>query len=356
MGGTRSAPQCSIACANCRLKKAKCKTSTDFPSGREIDHMPGSGSSPCTSCTSHNWECVFLGTEQQRQRQRKRKAVDVEERLARLEGLLHEGAPASNSIGGPEYIAGNASMIPRSVNSVSSQSHYSPGLLNEAATSKTSLQDIRISSPARSMTESSISLLNENPGRHLCQQSSSKQSQAGHAVILSEMPVYPPLWDDAPQTTTVTEDIPTNPILDEISEESLAHAASSHRGLPVPKEVSAQFVFTFQSLCLMSSRATRSIMVSDISVPSRRSAILTRRAGNDSYLSICSMAGVDWISQQTGSSEFVFSAQKLTSTINRSLKLSRPPSQARATEPDRETARSWIKGNVTLRNKHCRKR
>ena len=65
--------------------------------------------------------------------------------------------------------------------------------------------------------------------------------------------------------------------------------------------------------------------------------------GPGSYLSLCSKPGVDWVAERTGSSEFSHIARTFSRATTRPLKLDQKINPERAPEPDRETARRYVK-------------
>lgn len=64
--------------------------------------------------------------------------------------------------------------------------------------------------------------------------------------------------------------------------------------------------------------------------------------GPGSFLSICSPAGVKWVSERTGCSNFMSSATSLASLVVYSLKLQKSSRVERVPEPDRGTACKFV--------------
>jgi hypothetical protein len=60
--------------------------------------------------------------------------------------------------------------------------------------------------------------------------------------------------------------------------------------------------------------------------------------GPASFLSLCSKAGIDWVAERTGSTEFAQVAMNFRRSTTKLLKLDHKLSTKRAPEPDRETA------------------
>ncbi|RHZ55182.1 hypothetical protein CDV55_102162 [Aspergillus turcosus] len=63
--------------------------------------------------------------------------------------------------------------------------------------------------------------------------------------------------------------------------------------------------------------------------------------GPITWLSICSKAAVEWVSKQTGQSNFAQSAAHMAFNLTRRLKLDKFPQNAAVSEPDVETARRY---------------
>lgn len=74
--------------------------------------------------------------------------------------------------------------------------------------------------------------------------------------------------------------------------------------------------------------------------------LLSYPLGPGSYLSICSQAGVKWVSERTGSSNFRASATSLANFIARSLKLQQSSKIERVVEPDLNTAWKYTQGMI----------
>ncbi|KAF3009192.1 hypothetical protein E8E14_006037 [Neopestalotiopsis sp. 37M] len=60
-----------------------------------------------------------------------------------------------------------------------------------------------------------------------------------------------------------------------------------------------------------------------------------------SYLSICTFPAVEWVSQQSGMSDFLVSVRRLSKAVNREHRLDKLIDPVRAPEPDMETAFRW---------------
>lgn len=71
---------------------------------------------------------------------------------------------------------------------------------------------------------------------------------------------------------------------------------------------------------------------------------LSSYLGPGSFLSICSQAGVKWVSERTGSSNFGASASDLAAFVASILKLHQTSKIERVAEPDGETAWKYSHG------------
>ncbi|ETS87776.1 hypothetical protein PFICI_01604 [Pestalotiopsis fici W106-1] len=60
-----------------------------------------------------------------------------------------------------------------------------------------------------------------------------------------------------------------------------------------------------------------------------------------SYLSICTFPAVEWVSQQSGMSDFLVSVRQLSTAINREKRLDKLIDPVRAPDPDLDTALRW---------------
>lgn len=66
--------------------------------------------------------------------------------------------------------------------------------------------------------------------------------------------------------------------------------------------------------------------------------------GPMAFISICSSAGVKWVSERTGSTSFAESAHEFAAQIYRILKIQKRPSLPPIEEPDLETALKFTTG------------
>lgn len=69
--------------------------------------------------------------------------------------------------------------------------------------------------------------------------------------------------------------------------------------------------------------------------------------GPNSYLSICTDPGVEWIASRIGASDYATCATSLASMISRKLRLHEPLSQKRVPDPPENTAWLYTKGEST---------
>lgn len=67
-------------------------------------------------------------------------------------------------------------------------------------------------------------------------------------------------------------------------------------------------------------------------------------SGPSSFLSICSIPGLEWVTERTGESSFVGSARTLATSITQRLKLPQNVGRGKAPEPDAATAWGYCKG------------
>ncbi|RSL58714.1 hypothetical protein CEP54_007604 [Fusarium duplospermum] len=72
-----------------------------------------------------------------------------------------------------------------------------------------------------------------------------------------------------------------------------------------------------------------------------------------SYLSLCTFPAIEWVSQQSGMSDFLVSARRLSKAITGEERLDKVIDSARAPEPDLETALQWTKGNLIVYFENC---
>jgi hypothetical protein len=66
--------------------------------------------------------------------------------------------------------------------------------------------------------------------------------------------------------------------------------------------------------------------------------------GPSSFLSICSIPGLEWVTKRTGESSFGGSARSLAISVTKRLKLQRNLGWRRASEPNPDTAWKYCKG------------
>lgn len=71
---------------------------------------------------------------------------------------------------------------------------------------------------------------------------------------------------------------------------------------------------------------------------------MTKLAGPESYLSICSEPATDWVSRHIGLSDFSDIARRLTVDVMRNEKLEQAVHPERAPDPSFETAWKWTTG------------
>lgn len=64
------------------------------------------------------------------------------------------------------------------------------------------------------------------------------------------------------------------------------------------------------------------------------------------HISICSPPGVEWVSHQIGKPGFGASARRLSVDMKRNERLERIFDSIRTTEPDKQTAFKWTKGET----------
>ncbi|KAH0842464.1 putative fungal specific transcription protein [Fonsecaea pedrosoi] len=324
-------PKCSVACNYCRLKKAKC-----------------TGSRPCTNCVlirivdeqSHREQCVF--PDKSSRRKTSHSQTFLERRIASLEQLLwqHEAptrsTPAPSAPGPyvdealerqpspisiqPSARSESSSKSPSTCRSFAppdSSDNTSPGVptwVSNSADVAPSIFDIR------DLAASEVNLSLADPVLNLDNEPNNGSTSAIAPTSCENLRQVPsPTRQDAGENTATSES--------SLVAENAGELRDGTPPSPMQEGDIQEHIGTITDRDSFGKVDIDNVVT-----------------GKASFLTICSPHGVEWICQQLGNSDFHHSASRLTVTITRSLKMTKPLSVERQPDPDYETALLWATG------------
>ncbi|KAM5346076.1 hypothetical protein ACJ41O_009081 [Fusarium nematophilum] len=277
----------------------------------------GSGTQPCGNCVDHNEECVFP-EKRPRTRKRKEREQEMENRLSQMEALLRAATQSTlsdtQSVGLSDGGPAATSREPWTQGVSRPPSSAAADVIEYMASPTSPLQESLqgiLASPC-----ADIPILFPNPPSF--DPTTELRRRASESIVSSLAEIQP----DSSLSCPNSLQMPVSPPSSAATDNCARNVVSEHNPSPHSDHRSKRQA---------TDKAMHAINNDDISCAS--------------YLSICTFPAVEWVSGQSGMSDFLLSARRLSKAIDREERLDKVIAPVRAPEPDLETALKWTKGS-----------
>lgn len=290
----------------------------------------------------HREECIFP-ERRSRTRKRKEREEEMENRMAQMEKLLQaatQGTLGTMAVANAPSAASPANRLPSSLGSYQTPQNDQVQSNNNILANS----DDYVGSHASPFQQEPLGSISTSPlvGQPIIFSSTStidpaskQQSETAGSTILETSPIYPL---NCPTSLQLPASPPSSAIANNYNDATSAVSSSD----PVCLEWSdADIVDPYLQVNPSpagSHHSKRQALAQDLP------AVDDDKTTCPPYLSICTFPAVEWVSQQSGMSDFLVSVRRLSKAINREDRLGRLIDPLRAPEPDMETALRWTNG------------